>query len=169
MTVFDGVILCWLFVGLWRGFRLGAVKTAIVLAGWFVALIFASKFAPILALFLQPFIDNRVAQITVAFFVIALVVVVIARLIGWLIAKTLNVLKLSPLDRLFGAMLGAFVSLTKILMLLNVASFMLVHLPSAKNSVMIEALLPFAPIAKTVVAHAFDEVWQEVENPYNDL
>lgn len=169
MNLLDGLILVWLLVGVWRGFRLGAVKSAIVLAGWFVALIFASKFAPILALFLQPFIDGKVAQITVAFFVIALIVVVVARLIGWLIAKTLSALKLNLLDRLFGAVLGAGINLTKILILLNVASLVLIQLPSAKQSVMIKALMPFAPVTQMVVSDVLKEAWQEVENPYKDL
>lgn len=169
MTVIDGVILFILVWGLLRGFMAGAVKTTFSLLGWLVALVMATKLAPLFALSLQPFIENKVWQITVAFFLIVLVIMTLTHLISWLILKTLKLLKLGLLDKMLGAVLGVAKNTIQVLILLSITSPILPHLPNAGSSVLMQSLLPFAPIAKEVVGQAFKDIWQEMENPYQSV
>lgn len=106
MSVIDGVILSVLTFGLIRGFMAGAIKTIFTFIGWLFALIIASKIAPILSLLLQPVIDNRVWQITLAFLGIVFIIVVITHILSYLAIKMLKFLKLGFLDKLGGAILG---------------------------------------------------------------
>ncbi|MDO4895906.1 MAG: CvpA family protein [Moraxella sp.] len=169
MTAIDGIILFILAIGLLRGFMAGAVRTIFSLAGWLLALVLASKFAPIFALFLQPLIENRVWQITMAFLCVVLVIVGLMHLVSWFILKTLKLLKLGLLDKILGAILGVVKNTVKVLILLSITSPILPHLPNAGSSVLMQSLLPFAPVTKEVIGQALKDIWQEMENPYQSV
>lgn len=169
MSMIDGAILFVLMVGVIRGFMSGMIKTAFTLIGWLVALVMASKFAPIFALLLQPIIDNKVGQITLSFFMIVLVIIVITHILAYIALKMLKFLKLGFLDRLGGAVLGVAKGLFKILILLSLTAPILPHLPNVGSSVLIPSLLPFAPIAQKIAGDALTQTWQEIQNPYQSL
>lgn len=169
MTVIDGVILFILAIGLMRGFMAGAIKTVMSLVGWILALVIASKLSGDLSVLFAPMVDARIWQITLAFMMVALVVLTVTHLVTYVLSKTVKFLKLGLLDRWFGGMFGVAKSGVKILILMGVTAPVLPHLPNANSSPLLQALLPFAPVAKEVAGEVFDEVWQEVENPYQTL
>ena len=49
MSGLDIVIAIVVLIGLWRGFQLGLIKTAIGLVGWFIALIAATSLAGVVS------------------------------------------------------------------------------------------------------------------------
>ena len=169
MSVIDGVILSVLTFGLIRGFMAGAIKTIFTFIGWLFALIIASKIAPILSLLLQPVIDNRVWQITLAFLGIVFIIVVITHILSYLAIKMLKFLKLGFLDKLGGAILGVAKGLIKVLVLLSLTAPILPHLPNTNSSVLLPSLLLLAPVAKELVGDVLEDMWQEMQNPYQSL
>lgn len=49
MSGLDIVIAVVVLIGLWRGFQVGLIKTAVGLLGWFVALVVATRLASSIA------------------------------------------------------------------------------------------------------------------------
>lgn len=169
MTIIDGIILFILAIGLIRGFMAGAIKTIMSLVGWILALVIASKLAGDLSVLFATMVDARIWQITLAFMVVVLAVLTVTHLVTYVLSKTIKFLKLGFFDRCFGGMFGVAKSTVKVLILMSMTAPVLPHLPNANSSPLLQALLPFAPVAKEVVGEVFDEVWQEVENPYQTL
>lgn len=168
MSVIDGVILCFLFMELLRGLMAGAIKTAFVFIGYLTALVMASKLAPQFAPLLQPITDNQLWQITLSFFGIALIIISIVHVAAHILTKTLKLLKLGALDKLGGMVLGLAKGLLKLLILLSLIAPILPYLP-ATSSALVPSLLPFAPVARQWADDAFEQTWQEVQNPYQSL
>ncbi|STZ14380.1 colicin V production protein [Moraxella caviae] len=153
-------------VGLWRGFQAGALKTAARLVAWVLALIIASKTAKDLSVFFVGVLDNPVLQTAAAFLLVAVGVVAVVHLATAFIASTLKAMKLGFINRLAGGALGALVGVFKVLIVLSIASPLLVSLPVWQESMLAQSLLPYAPVAKTLLQEAFGEAWQHIENPY---
>ena len=60
MSGLDIVIAVVVLIGLWRGFKVGLIKTAVGLAGWFIALIAATQLAGVIAPALSGVVQNPV-------------------------------------------------------------------------------------------------------------
>lgn len=165
MAWLDIIITAVVFLGLWRGFRAGVIKTLAVLVSWLLALIIASNLADEFAYLFAGMSDDRVIQIAMAFLVVMLAVVVIVQLLASALTKTVSVLKLGFLDRVAGGVLGAGVGVLKVLIVLSVIAPML-KLSSVQNSVLVPALLPYAPVAKTLLAKTLGQAWNQLDNPY---
>lgn len=168
MNGLDIAISLVVFVGLWRGFSAGAIKTLASMASWLLALILASKFSDDFAIFFTSVIDNPILQIALAFVSIMVAVVVIVGMVAGVIAKSLKVLKLGFIDRMAGALLGAMTGVLKVLIVLSVAAPLLAKTALWQNSVLSPALLPYAPVAKTLLQEAFGETYKQLENPYQN-
>jgi membrane protein required for colicin V production len=83
-------------LGLWRGM----IRTVFALAGWLVALLGTPLLLPVVAEYVQ---IGQTWMIAVPLFILLLVVV---RLMGGLIAASLNKAGLGGVDRLLGSLLG---------------------------------------------------------------
>ncbi len=58
MSGLDIVIAIVVLIGLWRGFQVGLIKTAIGLVGWFIALIAATRLAGVVSPQLTGIVQN---------------------------------------------------------------------------------------------------------------
>lgn len=166
MSWIDLIIMAVVFIGIWRGFSAGMIKSFAALISWLLALIVASKTAADWAHLFAPVVDDVVLQTAMAFIVIMLCVVVVVGMIASLVARSLKALKLGLIDRIAGAFLGAATGILKVLIVLSIATPLLALAPQAKSSVLIPSLLPYAPMAKTLLQKAFDTTWNQLENPY---
>lgn len=166
MTIIDSCIAFMVLTGLWRGFHAGAIKTAMSLVAWLVALILASSLAKPFAPLFAGVVDNWVLQVSLSFLVITLIILVICHVVSWIIQKTLKTLKLGFLDKILGGILGAGRGILKVLIILSVASPLLVKSANWQQSILAQNLLPFAPVAQAVLVEVLGEAWEQVENPY---
>ncbi|WP_294033061.1 CvpA family protein [uncultured Moraxella sp.] len=166
MAWLDIIITFVVFMGLWRGFRAGMIKTLAALVSWLLALIIASKMADDFAYWFVGITDSQVLQIAMAFLAVMLAVVVGVQLIASTLTKTVSALKLGFLDRLAGGVLGAGVGVLKVLIVLSIIAPLLLKVPSVQSSVLVPALLPYAPVAKTLLQETLGQTWNQLENPY---
>lgn len=166
MSLLDIAIMFLVVLGVWRGYQAGMIKTLSSLCAWLFALIVASRMAKVLSVFFVDFIDNSILQIALAFVVIVLFVVMAVHLVAGSILKTIRFLKLGFLDRLAGGILGAMTATLKVLFVLSVAAPLLVRMPIWQESGLAQSLLPYAPVAQTLLKKAFGEAWNQLENPY---
>lgn len=166
MTIIDACIAFMVLTGLWRGFHAGAVKTAMSLVAWFVALVCASILAKPFAPLFAGVVDNWVLQVSLSFLVITLIVVVLCHVATWIMQKTLKTLKLGFLDKILGGVLGAGRGVLKVLIILSVASPLLIKSTHWQQSMLAQNLLPFAPVAQAMLVEVLGEAWEQVENPY---
>lgn len=169
MSAIDIAIGAVVLIGLWRGFQLGMIRTLASLFAWLVGLIVASIVADDLSIWFVNVIDNRVLQISLAFISVLLAVVIGIQMVARLLTKTVNVLKLSFLDKIAGAFLGAMTGTVKVLMVLSIAAPLLVQSSVWQSSVLAPTLLPYAPLAKSILKEALGETWNQLENPYKSL
>lgn len=164
MSILDLAIAVVVLVGLWRGFHQGAIKTALLLMSWLIALILATRLASDFSSLFVHVVDSPVLQMALGFLLVFLVVISLLQLIAFIFTKILKILKLSFLDRLAGAVLGAGVGLLKVLVALSLLAPLLVQLPLWDNSPLAQSLLPFAPMAKMLILETANELWQELNN-----
>lgn len=165
MSILDLVISAVVLLGLWRGYRLGAVKTVLSLIAWVVALIVASRVANEFSVLFSPLSQNPTLQLAMAFLAVSLVVLFGLGVLSFLIAKALKIVKLSLLDKLLGGVVGVALGLVKVLFVLAVISPILIKTDTYQNSPLAQGLLPFAPLAKELVMTTADEVWEELNKP----
>lgn len=166
MSILDIFISFIVLVGLWRGFQAGAIKTAMSLVAWFVALIVASALAKEFSPLFVDVVNNEVLQISLAFLVIVLVIVSITHVVSWLALRTLKFLKLGFLDNILGGILGAGKGVLKVLIILSIASPLLIKLPQWQDAILAQNLLPLAPVAQALLTEVLGEAWNQMENPY---
>lgn len=164
MSVLDLIISAIVLVSLWRGYRVGAVKTVMSLFSWVVALVVASKSASDFTSFFIPISHNPTLQLAMAFLAIVLLTLLGLGLISFAIAKTLKVVKLSFLDKVAGGVLGAGLGLIKVLFVLSLVSPVLTKMDTWGQSPLAQGLLPFAPLAKELVSETAGQVWSEINS-----
>lgn len=171
MSILDILIAITVLIGVYRGFVAGMIKTVMALISWLVALVAASKLAADFQSLFAPFVDSAILQLALAFVFVFLVVLCILRIIVWFFNKAFRALKLDIVNKLAGGVLGGGVGLLKVLVALSVAAPLLVRLPVWQTSPLAQSLLPFAPIAKTLVYEAAGEVMDVVDKdlPKNTL
>ena len=166
MTAIDIIIILMVITGIYKGFQAGAIKTALSLFGWIVAFIVASQIADILAPMFAGFSDDRIVQISLASLMVVAVIVGTTYLIAHFLVKTLKLLRLGFLDKTAGAFLGIFKGLLKVMAALTVMAPLLIKMPIWKESMLAQTLMPFAPIAKALMAQTAQTAIEQMDNPY---
>ena len=162
MTVLDIIIAAVVLWGLYRGFQAGAIKTALTLIGWLVALVAGTRLADTVAPMFADFVDNTVLQTALGFLAVCLVVISIVHLIIYLFKSSLKALRLDFLDKLAGGVLGATKGVLKVLVVLSFTAPLLTHLPMWQSSALTQSLMPFAPMARQLITNATGEAWQYI-------
>ncbi|WP_066804966.1 CvpA family protein [Moraxella oblonga] len=157
--IIDIIIVILLGLGLYRGFKKGAVKTILSFLAWLGGLILATALASSFAPSFAHISDDILVQKAIAFFVIVVVVVGIGHVVVWIAQKTLKALYLGLFDKLIGGGIGMAKELLKVLILLSVFSPILAKTQSFQESTLAQMILPFAPVAKVIA----QEIWQEVK------
>ena len=162
MSSLDIMIAIVVLIGLWRGFQVGLIKTALGLIGWFIALIAATQLANAVALQLAGIVQNPVLQMASAFLLVVIVVLAIMHMVAFVFSGVLKTLRLGVVDKMAGGVLGAAKNVLMILVILSVSAPLLVQMPQWQTSVLAPELLPYAPMAKTLVTDAFGVAWDQV-------
>lgn len=108
MTLADWIIVTVLALATLSGLIQGFFRSLFGLGGLVLGLIVASWNYGRVARWLHPMIGNEQAASLVAFLLVALLVMVIAGVLGVLISKALHSIGLGCLDRLAGAVFGLF-------------------------------------------------------------
>lgn len=162
MSGLDIVIAIVVLIGLWRGFQVGLIKTAVGLVGWFIALIAATQLASVVAPALSGIINNPVLQMAAAFLLVVIIILALMHLVAYVFSGVIKTLRLGALDKVAGGVLGAAKNILIILVIFSVSSPLLVQLPQWQNSVLAPELLPYAPMAKTLAADMLGVAWDQV-------
>jgi membrane protein required for colicin V production len=162
MSGLDIVIAVVVLVGLWRGFQVGLIKTAVGLVGWFIALIAASRLAASVAPQLSGIIQNPVLQMAGAFLLVVIAILAIMHLVAFVFSGVLKTLRLGVLDKMAGGILGAAKNVLMVLVILSISAPLLVQMPQWQTSVLAPELLPYAPIGKALVSDMFGMAWEQV-------
>lgn len=158
--IIDIIIAVLLGFGLYRGFRVGAVKTILSFVSWLAGLILATALASPFAPFFASFADDLLAQKALAFLTVVVVVVGIGHVVAWVAQKTLKMLYLGFLDKVVGGGIGMAKELLKVLILLSVFSPILAKTQSFQESTLAQMILPFAPVAKVIA----QDVWKDIKD-----
>lgn len=161
MSGLDIVIAIVVLIGLWRGFQVGLIKTAVGLVGWFIALIAATQLAGSIAPQLSGIVQSPVLQMAAAFLVVVIVVLAIMHLVAFVFSGVLKTLRLGVVDKMAGGVLGAAKNVLMVLVILSVSAPLLVQLPQWQTSVLAPELLPYAPMAKTLAADILGMAWEQ--------
>lgn len=162
MSGLDIAIAAIVLIGLWRGFRVGLIKTAVGLAGWFIALIAATQLASPIAPKLVAFTQNPVLQMALAFLLVVIAVLAIMHGVAFVFAGVLKTLRLGVVDKVAGGVLGAAKNTLMVLVALSVSAPLLIQMPQWQTSVLAPELLPYAPMAKTLASDMLGMAWEQV-------
>ena len=162
MSGLDIVITIVVLIGLWRGFQVGLIKTAVSLAGWFIALIAGTRLASAVAPQLSDIVQNPVLQMALSFLLVVLVVLAIMHLVAFVFSGVLKTLRLGIVDKMAGGVLGAAKNVLMILVVLSVSAPLLMQMPQWETSVLAPELLPYAPMAKTLASDIFGVAWEQI-------
>ncbi|GAF54764.1 LOW QUALITY PROTEIN: colicin V production protein [Psychrobacter sp. JCM 18901] len=159
MSGLDIVIAIVVLIGLWRGFQVGLIKTAIGLVGWFIALS--------LLLGWQECRPNRVSYKilyyrAMAFLLVVIAILAIMHLMAFVFSGVLKTLRLGVLDKMAGGVLGAAKNVLMVLVVLSVSAPLLVQMPQWQTSVLAPELMPYAPMGKALVSDVLGMAWDQV-------
>ena len=162
MSGLDIVIAVVVLIGLWRGFQVGLIKTAVGLVGWFIALIAATRLAGSVAPQLSGIVQNPVLQMATAFLLVVIIILAIMHLVAFVFSGVLKTLRLGVLDKMAGGVLGAAKNVLMVLVVLSVSAPLLVQMPQWQTSILAPKLLPYAPMGKELVSDMFGLAWDQV-------
>jgi len=162
MSGLDIVIAIVVLIGLWRGFQVGLIKTAIGLVGWFIALIAATRLAGVVSPQLTGIVQNPVLQMAMAFLLVVIAILAIMHLMAFVFSGVLKTLRLGVLDKMAGGVLGAAKNVLMVLVVLSVSAPLLVQMPQWQTSVLAPELMPYAPMGKDLVSDVLGMAWDQV-------
>jgi len=138
-------------VGLWRG----AIRTAFGIAGLVLGIILAGRYYRSLAALLSP--DGASWAGIAAYAIILIATMIIAGVIGWIVAKLVHITLLGWLDRLVGGILGVGIALLLVAAMLAIVSK---YLPGAvetiSQSLLARFLIERFPLLLALLPEEFD-------------
>ena len=138
-------------IGLWRG----AIRTAFSIAGLILGIILAGRYYGPFAALLSPG-GASWAEIA-AYAIILIATMIVAGVIGWIVAKLVHITLLGWLDRLVGGILGVGIGLLLFAAMLAVVSK---YLPGSVETISQSALARFLiegfPLLLALLPEEFD-------------
>lgn len=162
MSALDIVIAVIVLIGLWRGFHVGLIKTAVGLVGWLIALIAATRLASSIAPQLTSVVESPVLQTALAFLVVVIVILAVMHLLAFVFSSALKSLNLGVVDKMAGSVLGAAKNILMVLVVLSISAPLLVQLPQWQTSVIAPELMPYAPMGKELAADMLGVAWSQI-------
>lgn len=162
MSGLDIVIAIVVLIGLWRGFQVGLIKTAVGLVGWFIALIAATRLASSIGPQLSSLVQNPVLQTALAFLVVVIFILAVIHLLAFVFSSALKTLNLGVLDKMAGGVLGAAKNVLMVLVILSISAPLLVQLPQWETSVLAPELMPYAPMGKELATDMLGVAWGQI-------
>ena len=106
MTGFDLTVIGVIALSTLLAFARGFVRVAVSLATWVVAAIAAIHLSAPLAAVLPEFGEGAASRHVAALALVALGVLIVGALVGWLLSRLVHTIGLGFVDRLLGAVLG---------------------------------------------------------------
>ena len=164
MSALDIVIAVIVLIGLWRGFHVGLIKTAVGLVGWLIALIAATRLASSIAPQLTSVVESPVLQTALAFLVVVIVILAVMHLLAFVFSSALKSLNLGVVDKMAGSVLGAAKNILMVLVVLSISAPLLVQLPQWQTSVIAPELMPYAPMGKELAADMLGVAWSQINH-----
>lgn len=165
MSALDIVIAIVVLIGLWRGFQVGLIKTAVGLVGWLIALIAATRLASSIAPQLSSIVESPVLQTALAFLIVVILILAIMHALAFFFASALKTMNLGVVDKIAGGVLGAAKNTLMVLVILSISAPLLVQLPQWQSSVLAPSLMPFAPMGKALAADMLGVAWSQINHP----
>lgn len=162
MNTIDIIILILLLIGGLNGLRQGFIKAFANLVGWIFALIMGAKYAVLLAPSMSGLSQDPVVQKIAAFAFIALIIVVLTWIVTALLNGLLKSLKLGPLNRLAGGAFGSLKGLLVVLITMQGVGPWVEGSANWKQSILIQFLLPYAPLATELSKDAASEAYYQI-------
>lgn len=162
MSGIDIIIAVVVLIGLWRGFKVGLIKTVVGLVGWLIALIAATRLASSIAPQMSGIVENPVLQTALAFLVVVIVILAIMHVLAYVFASALKGLRLGIVDKIAGSVLGAAKNVLMILVILSISAPLLVQMPQWQTSVLAPELLPYAPMGKALASDMLGIAWDQI-------
>ena len=162
MSVLDIVIAIVVLIGVWRGFQVGLIKTAVGLVGWFIALIAATRLAGSVSPQLSGVVQSPVLQMALAFLLVVIVILAVMNLVAFVFSGVLKTLRLGVVDKMAGGGLGAAKNVLMVLVVLSVTAPLLVQMPQWQTSGLAPELRPYAPMGKALVSDVVGMAWDQV-------
>lgn len=162
MSGLDIMIAVVVLIGLWRGFQVGLIKTAVGMVGWLIALIAGTQLASSVAPAMAGFTESPALQLSLAFIAVAVVVLAAMHLAAALSSGIMKTLRLGILDKMAGGVFGAAKNTLIILVVMSATAPLLLQMPQWQQSVIAPELLPYAPMAKSLAADMFGAAWAQM-------
>ncbi len=162
MSGLDIMIAIVVLIGLWRGFQVGLIKTAVGLVGWLIALIAATRLATSIAPQLSGLVENPVLQTALGFLVVVVFILALMHLLAFVFSSALKTLKLGVVDKMAGGVLGAAKNILMVLVVLSISAPLLVQLPQWQTSVLAPELMPYAPMGKELASDMLGIAWSQI-------
>ena len=146
MNWLDIVIIICIIIGIVNGLRKGIVKQVISLVALIAAILLSGTVAKQISLWLQPHINDgntSNVQNTIYYILAFILIVSIFSLLAHLVDKIINFTPIGVLNRMFGALFGAFFWVLCLSMVLNVLAVFdtqswLISQPAKENSIYYE-------------------------------
>ncbi|ESK40152.1 hypothetical protein P256_00592 [Acinetobacter nectaris CIP 110549] len=160
MNILDVIVVIVVVLGGINGLRQGLIQALANLVGWVLALFMGAKYANDLAPMMSGLSHDLVVQKIAGFAFVVLVVMALTWLVSAILNKLLKSLKLGPLNRLAGGILGCLKSLFVMLIAMQGAEPWVHTAQSWKQSKMVQVLMPYAPIATEVSKEVATEAIQ---------
>jgi membrane protein required for colicin V production len=164
MNTIDIFILVILLIGGLNGLRQGFIKAFANLVGWIFALILAAKYASVLAPTMTVLSADPVVQKIAAFAFIILSIIVLTWIVTFLLDRILKTLKLGPLNRLAGGVLGGLKGLLVVLITIQGIGPWVESSPHWKQSKLVTSLMPYAPWASQMSKDVANEALQHIRS-----
>lgn len=162
MNTIDIIILILLLIGGLNGLRQGFIKAFANLVGWIFALIMGAKYAVLLAPSMSGLSQDPVVQKIAAFAFIALIIIVLTWIVTAILNGLLKSLKLGPFNRLAGGAFGSLKGLLVVLVTMQGVGPWVESSANWKQSILIQFLLPYAPLATELSKDAASEAYHQI-------
>lgn len=167
MNYLDIALIVILVMGFVQGLYIGFVQIFFNLVGWAIALIVAIKYYDDVAPLMAWASESIWQQNVLAFIIIVLSIMMVIWGITLLLDQTFKKLKLTPVNRILGAVFGISKSTVVILVLLNIFTPIFGKMPMWQQSQIIQFLYPYAPMATKWSKHMTMQMKQRVGDYLN--
>lgn len=167
MNYLDIALIVILVMGFVQGLYIGFVQIFFNLVGWAIALIVAIKYYDDVAPLMAWASESIWQQNVLAFIIIILSIMMVIWGITLLLDQTFKKLKLTPVNRILGAVFGISKSTVVILVLLNIFTPIFGKMPMWQQSQIIQFLYPYAPMATKWSKHMTMQMKQRVGDYLN--
>ncbi|MBC7751083.1 MAG: CvpA family protein [Candidatus Saccharibacteria bacterium] len=160
----DIVIAVIVLFSLYRGFKLGLVRSLVGLAGWFATLYVGTHYAREMGYLFSGIVKDPVLQTALAFLVIVLLMLTIVWGASLIVKSMIDALALTPIEKLAGGIFGSIRGVVIVLVVMSFIGSWASKTESWQHSILAKALSPYAPLTMVVGRDLASTAWDEL-NP----